>query len=309
MAIAATTPAFSPATAPVLSPLVKGVALGLVSVAIWGSYLAMARAGVNAGLKPVDVTFMRYVTAGLILLPVFVRGGVATAAGVGWGRAFLLALLVGPPFILIGVSGYLFAPLAHGAAIQPAALTLGATFFAVWLAGDRLSRGQFLGLIAMLVGIGAIAGPGAFQGDTATLPGDALFVLAGLMWASFGALAKRWGLAPLQATAAVSVVSAAIFAPIYLVFFGIERLAGFPLELLVVQFIVQGVLSGVVAVVAYTMTVRLLGPGKAGLFPALVPGVAVLIGIPVTGEIPSLWQAAGIALAMAGLMVSVFVKK
>lgn len=309
MAIAATTPTFPPTTAPVLSPLARGIALGLVSVAIWGSYLAMARAGVNAGLAPIDVTFMRYATAGLILLPVFVRGGVASAAGVGWGRAILLALLVGPPFILIGVSGYLFAPLAHGAAIQPAALTLGATFFAVWLAGERMRRGQVLGLVAMLVGIGAIAGPGAFSGDIATLPGDALFVLAGLMWAGFGALAKRWGLAPLQATAAVSVVSAAVFAPIYLVFFGIERLAPFALDFLAAQFVVQGVLSGVVAVVAYTQAVRLLGPGKAGLFPALVPGVAVLIGIPVAGEIPSLGQAAGIALAMLGLLASVFAKK
>jgi len=216
----------------------------------------------------------------------------------------------GPPFfILVGVAGYKFAPLAHGAALQPAALTLGATFLALAMAGERLKLRQGLGLSAMLAGIVAIAGPGLFAGDAATLPGDALFVLAGLMWATFGALAKRWGLAPLQATAALSVVSATVYAPIYLAIYGIDRLASFPVSLLAAQILVQGVLSGAVAVIAFTHVVRLIGPAKAGLFPALVPAVAVLIGVPITGEIPGLWQAAGIMLATGGLLYSVLAKK
>ena len=161
---------------PALSPLAKGVALGLSAALIWGAYLAMARAGVSAGLAPADLAFLRYVPAGLILLPVFVRAGVANAAGIGWGRAFLLALLVGPPFILVGVAGYQFAPLAHGAALQPAALTLGATFLAMVVGGERLKWRQALGLVAMVAGIAAVAGPGLFAGDAATLPGDALFM-------------------------------------------------------------------------------------------------------------------------------------
>jgi drug/metabolite transporter (DMT)-like permease len=292
-----------------LSPLAKGVALGLGAALIWGSYLAMARAGVTAGLAPADLAFLRYVPAGLILLPVFVRAGVGDAAGVGWGRAFLLALLVGPPFILVGVAGYQFAPLAHGAALQPAALTLGATFLAMVVGGERLKWRQALGLVAMVAGIAAVAGPGLFAGDAATLPGDALFILAGLMWASFGALAKRWGLAPLQATAALSVISAAVYVPIYLALYGIDHLAAISLDMLAAQIVVQGVLSGVVAVVAFTHVVRLIGPAKAGLFPALVPAVAVLIGMPITGEIPGLWQAAGIVLATGGLLYSVLARK
>lgn len=294
---------------PTLSPLAKGVALGLSAALIWGSYLAMARAGVSAGLTPADIAFLRYIPAGLILLPVFLRAGAANAAGVGWGRAAILALLVGPPFILVGVAGYKFAPLAHGAALQPASLTLGATFLAMAVAGERLKWRQGLGLLAMLVGIVAIAGPGLFAGDAATLPGDALFVAAGLMWASFGALAKRWGLAPLQATAALSVLSACVYAPIYLAFCGFDRLAAFPASLLLAQIAVQGVLSGAVAVVAFTQTVRLIGPAKAALFPALVPAVAVLVGVPIAGEIPGLWQAAGIVLATGGLLYSVLAKK
>jgi drug/metabolite transporter (DMT)-like permease len=297
------------AALPSVTPLVRGVALGLGAALIWGAYLAMARAGVNSGLTSADIAFLRYVPAGLLLLPVFLRAGLADAAGVGWGRAMLLSLLVGPPFILIGVGGYAFAPLAHGAAIQPAALTLGATGLAIWLAGKKLDRRRAAGLAVMVAGIAAVAGPSSFAGNLATLPGDAMFAVAGLMWAGFSVLAKRWGLKPLQATAAVSVVSAAIYGPIYLLTAGIDRLAVVPVEMLVWQVVVQGALSGVVAIVAFTQVVRLLGPGKAALFPALVPAVAVLIGIPITGEIPGLWQAAGIVLATAGLVWSVVPKK
>lgn len=297
------------AAVPAVSQTIRGVALGLGAALIWGAYLAMARAGVNAGLSSADIAFLRYVPAGLILLPVFLRTGIADAAGVGWGRAVLLSLLVGPPFILIGVGGYAFAPLAHGAAIQPAALTLGATGMAIWLAGERLDRRGAAGLAVMIAGIAAVAGPNSLFGDLTTLSGDALFAIAGLMWAGFSVLAKRWGLKPLQATAAVSVVSAAVYAPVYLLAVGVDRLAGVPVEMLVWQVVVQGALSGVAAVIAFTQVVRLIGPGKAALFPALVPAVAVVVGIPITGEIPGALQAAGIVLATAGLASSVVTKK
>jgi drug/metabolite transporter (DMT)-like permease len=288
------------------SPATKGIALGLGAALIWGSYLAMARAGVSAGLHASDVAFLRYATAGLILLPWFLRAGAANAAGVGWGRAAFLALLVGPPFILIGVGGYAFAPLAHGAAIQPATLTLGATLMAVWLAGDRPGPMRWAGLGAMIVGIVLVAGPSALAGGADTWKGDAMFAVAGLMWAAFSVLAKRWSLSPMQATAAVSVLSAAVYTPLYLAGDGWARLMTVDPTMLAAQIVVQGGLSGVVAVLAFTRAVQLLGPGKAALFPALVPATAVIIGIPVAGEIPAAIQIAGIALATIGLSASVW---
>lgn len=290
---------------PSLGPVAKGVALGLGAALIWGSYLAMARAGVTAGLAAEDIAFLRYATAGAILLPWFLRHGPANAAGVGWGRAATLALLVGPPFILIGVGGYVFAPLAHGAAIQPAALTLGATALAVAFAGERLDARRIAGLAAMLAGIALVAG-NLTGGGGETWKGDLMFAAAGLMWAAFGLLARRWSLSPLQATAAVSVLSALVYAPIYLAGDGLTRLLAIDPRMLLAQIVVQGVLSGVVAVLAYTRATQLLGPGKAALFPALVPAVAVVLGVPVAGEIPTTLQIAGIAFATLGLTASVW---
>jgi drug/metabolite transporter (DMT)-like permease len=292
---------------PSFGPVAKGVMLGLGAALIWGSYLALARLGVSSGLAAEDIAFVRYATAGLILLPWFLRHQPARAAGVGWARAAILTLLVGPPFILIGVGGYAFAPLAHGAAIQPAALTLGATALAIAFAGERLGAWRAGSLAAMLIGITLVAGP-LGGGGAATWKGDLMFAAAGLMWAAFGVLARRWSLSPLQATASVSVLSAAIYVPIYLAGDGLARLLAADPGLLVAQIVVQGVLSGVVAVLAFTRATQLLGPGKAALFPALVPVVAITIGVPVVGELPSALQIAGIALATLGLAASVLKK-
>jgi hypothetical protein len=68
----------------------------------------------------------------------------------------------------------------------------------------------------------------------------------------------------------------------------IGRIAALPMEALLAQSVVPGLLPGVVVVLAFTAAVRWLGASRAGAFPALVPLTATLIGIPVAGEWPGL---------------------
>lgn len=287
-----------------LSPVAKGMLLGLVAVLIWGGYLAMARHSIGGGWSAMDLAMVRYVTAGLVMLPWLLRHGPATLAGVGWGRGLVLAALAGPGFILAGVGGYAFAPLAHGAVIQPAAVVLGGAALAAFVLGDRPGPARLAGIALMVVGLCLVAGPGLLGGGAQTPIGDALFVIAGLMWAGFGTLSRRWGVGAIAGTAAVSVISGAIMLPAYLLFADTGRLlAASPGELLT-QVAVQGVLAGVVAVIAYSRAVQLLGPGRAAVFPALVPAAAIAIGIPVVGEIPALHAMAGLAVVTLGLLVA-----
>lgn len=290
---------------PVLSPAAMGIGLGLAAAAIWGSYLALARAGITAGLTAGDIAFIRYSVAGLIMLPWLLRNNPLSLGGVGFMRAMPLALLVGPPFILIGVGGYTFAPLAHGAVIQPAALTIGGMLLAALALRDRPTPARVAGVCVIIGGLVAIAGPGLLQAGAATPVGDAMFAAAGLMWAAFSILQRRWGLNPVQATAAVSVLSALVYVPGYLALVGIDPIAALPVPMLLAQVVVQGVLSGVVAVIAFSRAVQLLGASRASAFPALVPAVAILIGIPVTGELPTGLQLGGLALVTLGLLLAV----
>jgi drug/metabolite transporter (DMT)-like permease len=109
----------------------------------------------------------------------------------------------------------------------------------------------------------------------------------------------------LTATAVVSVLSDAIYVPVYLVHAGLHALVSVSPVVIVVQVIAQGVLSGVVALFAFARAVQDLGPGRAALFPALSPGVAILLGIPATGDWPSAVQLAGLGLLTSGLVIAV----
>lgn len=76
------------------------------------------RANVGDGVLSADLTFVRYATAGLIMLPWLERHSPATMAGMAWCQAVVLILLAGPLFILAGASGFLFAPPSHGAVVH-----------------------------------------------------------------------------------------------------------------------------------------------------------------------------------------------
>lgn len=286
-------------------PEVRGLALGLLAASIWGSYLAMARAGVSAGLHATDIAAIRYGVAGSIMLPWLLRHGIMGMTGMGMMKGAALTLLVGPLFVIAGVSGYSFAPLAHGAVIQPAALTLGSIGLAFLVLGDRPTIARVVGVAIILAGLAVIAGPGLMTGTALTPIGDLLFAAAGLMWAVFTVLSRRWGVSPVAGTAVVSVLSATVYVPGYVLVIGADRLLAAPLPMLAAQILVQGVLSGVVAVIAFSKAVQIIGAGRAAVFPALVPAVAILIGMPVTGEVPNSLQLAGLALVSTGLLVAI----
>lgn len=291
-----------------LTPSTRGTLLGAAAALIWGLYLALARQGITMGLSPVDIAAFRYVTAGLVMLP-WLAFGWRQVMAVGVGRSIVLALLAGPPFILLGVGGYLFAPLAHGAVIQPAIVTTLSMVLAAIYLGDRPTTTRIAGVSVIIVGIAVIAGPGLFSGGSQAPLGDAMFAAAGVLWAFFTLLSRRWQVPPVAGTAIVSILSGAAMLPIALGTQGLAHYVSLPASTLATQIIVQGVLTGVVSVIAYTTAVRLIGPARAAIFPALVPASAILIGIPVTGEWPTALQISGLVLVSVGLLLAAGVLK
>lgn len=280
----------------------RGLFFGLSAALIWGGYLAYSRLGVTQGLMPEDFALLRFGVAGLVTLPFLLRHGAASMAGVGWGRAFVLALCAGPLFMLIVSGGYQFAPLPHGAVVPPSAMTVSSMVLAAIFLRDHPSALRIAGVVIILAGLVCVAGGGlADDRFPNSWIGDILFAISGLLWAVFTVLQKRWGIAPMQATAAMSVLSLMVMLPAFLIFASFDRLQALTPEMLAIQIVVQGLLAGVVAVVAYAAAVVILGASRAALFPALVPGTAILVGIPLTGEWPSPLQWVGIVVVMAGL--------
>ena len=267
---------------------------------------AAARAGILGGLLAVDMIFARFIVAGLIMLPLLLHYGLANLAGLGWRRALILTVLGGAPFALLQTSGYGFAPLAHGAVIAPATVTIVSTIGAALFLRERLGRNHMIGAAVVLAGIGLIGWDGMRQpsGERAWF-GDLLFFLSSVLWAGFTLLLRHWRVPALRATAVVSVLSCVLTIPAYLAAMGTAHLAALPLGFLAFQGLVQGGLQGAITMIAYSQAVMLLGVSRAVLFPAIVPAVSVVLGIPIVGEIPSALQVAGLGLVTLGLLTTV----
>lgn len=289
----------------VISPATTGIFAGIVAALIWATYLVLVKSGTALGLAPADFVLLRFGTASLIMLPWLLRNNPHSLAGVGWRRAFVLTLMAGPPFILLGAGAYGFAPLAHGAVIQPSTVTLGSMFAAAVLLKERLTRDKLAGVALIIAGLAVIASHASAMGGGRVWIGDLMFVAAGLSWTGFTILIKRWDIGALAVTAAVATVSALIAIPAALIWGDLHRIAALPAATLLAQLFVQGALSGVVAVIAFGYAVRRLGAAKAGLFPAVVPAATLIVGTVLTGAMPTPAEWTGAGLATLGLVIAI----
>ncbi|WP_067489244.1 DMT family transporter [Erythrobacter sp. CCH5-A1] len=291
------------------SPATIGIAAGLAAALIWSAFILFAQSGTSLGLLPQDFAALRFGTAALVMLPWLLRHDPLRLAGIGWRRAGVLSLLAGPPFILLATGGYAHAPLAHGAVIQPSTIALASMMAATVLLRERAGPAKLVGIGLILAGLAEIASHADAMGGGKVWIGDLMFVAAGLGWAGFTILIKRWELDPLAVTAAVSTLSALAILPVMLIAGDLGRIAALPPATLLAQVAVQGLAAGALAVIAYGVAVQRLGAAKAGLFPAIVPALTLALGSLASGTPPKLFEIAGALLATLGLVVAVALQR
>lgn len=267
---------------------------------------AAARAGILGGLEAIDLIFARFVVAGAIMLPLLIRFGVRDLAGIGWKRSLVLTALGGAPFAMLQTGGYSFAPLAHGAVIAPSTVTIVSTIGAAVFLRERLGRNHLFGAAIVLTGVLLIGWDGlhSASGPRAWV-GDLLFFASSVLWACFTLLLRHWRVPALRATAVVVVLSCLVTTPTYFAWVGLAHIQALPVAAIAFQGLVQGGLQGAFTMMAYAQAVVLLGVSRAVLFPAIVPALSVLIGIPIVGEIPGVLQVAGLCLVTLGLLTTV----
>jgi len=269
----------------------------------WAVGFVTARHGIDIGLTPADLTVHRFAWAGIILLPLVLRDGIADLNGIGWKRAIWLAILGGPGLALVSYSGFLLVPLGHGGVIQPSCAALGGLILAAVVIGERIPRVRILGAAIIVGGLLVIGGEAIATIGLHGIVGDLTFALAGAFFATFGTLLRLWRIPPMRGTAVISVVSLTLL-PFYAALLGFDRLiaAGFWENLL--QAVAQGILAGPGAIYLFTRSVVLLGAARAAVFPSLVPGFTLLIGFLALGEIPTWAQVAGFAIVLLGFRLT-----
>ncbi|MBN9886676.1 DMT family transporter [Pelagibaca abyssi] len=275
-------------------------------MSIWAGWMAITRIGVTTTLDAWDIAALRFGFAGLVLLPVVWHRGWALER-LGWRRLLLLVAGAGAPYALIAAQGLRFAPAAHAGALIPGVMPLFVAALAAVFLGEQFTVARRFGLTFIFAGLLTIVGASLIEGLTAgglaRSGGHALFLAAAFLWACFTATMRWGGIAPLHATALVSVGSMIGYVPFYLLIAG-DRLIEAPLADIATQAIYQGLLATVVSLTLFGRAVAILGASSGAAFGALVPAMAALLAIPMLGELPSASDWAGIAAITLGVYLA-----
>jgi drug/metabolite transporter (DMT)-like permease len=252
----------------------------------------------GAALNAWDVTALRFGVAGVLLLPLFAK---LKLGNLRWWTALLLACGAGAPYVLLTAGGLAFAPAGHMGVITPSCMLVCATLGSRLLLKDPLTADRMLGVGTILCGLIALGWDGIANHGGQTWIGDAMFLVAGMFWASYTLGSRAWRVEPLHATAVVGVLSMLLYLPGYAWFSG-TALAAAPWREILIQSVFQGVLSAIVALLLYTRAVAILGAARGAVFAALVPSFSLLLAIPLLHEIPTSLQILGVVLVTAGMV-------
>jgi drug/metabolite transporter (DMT)-like permease len=322
---------------------IVGIAAAAITIFIWTAFVVIGRASAKMTLAPLDMVFCRLIGAALVALPwgIFLvhrmkKQELSCAPPLSFPRmrestvpyslfglsplplrqTLILGFFGGLIFSPFAYAAFTFAPAAHGAVLMPGTLPLSTALFAMLILNERFTRQRALGLGLIACGgilVGGASLLKAFDGGS-VWKGDVLFVCASSTWAMYSVLARKYKVDPVQATIAFTVFAVLCFVPLYgalayaqaLPFGLVSHLADAPRSEIAMQMLMQGVGSGIVGNIGFTMMLKTFGPVKTTMMTALVPSLAALSAVFFLGE-PLYWNLiAGLVLALSGVALGVF---
>lgn len=308
-----------------LSKRTIGISAAIITVAIWSSFIIIARAMAHKTLTPLDIAFVRMVSAGLVMVPFgwwWVRRARARAepgaslmwlglSPYPWRITVVAGLLAAVLYASFAYSGFLYAPAAHASVLMPGMLPLWTTLIALVVIGTPVTKRRWMGL-ALIIGGGLLVGGGsllrAFDGGD-VWKGDLLFLASSFVWSSYTVMTRKHSMGAIPATIAVCVFASFTFVPVYalLAWTGVlvSHLREAPWSEILFQALVQGIGSVVISGITFVRMVETFGPIRSTMITALVPGLSALGAVMFLGE-PLYWNLLlGLALVTIGIVFGV----
>ncbi len=263
------------------TPVATGYAGAFITVLIWAGWILATRHSAGTALGTIDLGLIRYGVPALLLAPVWLKTGLLP-------RKLPVLLLV----LMIAGSGALFfqvsafaihsVPASSVGVLLGGSMPLATALIGITVFGERPDRMRVLGFAAILAGVAILLTRSLGSAAATGWSGYALLPAAATLWAIYTHAFRRSGLSPLQGSALIAIWS-------FLIHLGLAAcfgttLAGVPLQEIALQVTSQGILSGLVAMVAYGFAVKSLGGTQAAAFTALTPVLAMIGGAILLGE-------------------------
>lgn len=256
----------------------------LGAVIIWGGWMSATRIASKEGITPIDVAFMRYSVPAILLLPVWLSTLRKLAGAPLWSLVAMLGW--GAPFLWLVAESLEKSNVIYLATIVPCTMPIFAVLAGIIIFKTRLGQRQrvgfaLIGVASLIVVVSALAGSEGID-----LYSLALMLLAAAGWACYVVAFPYTGLTAAQGAAWVSTVSTIIIAVVKLLSPG--PFISLTSEQLIFNSVTQGLLSGFVAVILYTVAIEKVGSARAASFSIMMPVSGALIAWLWLSEVP-LW--------------------
>ena len=258
-------------------------------------------------VPPVALAFWRWFIAFLLIMivaaPYLKRDRARLIAK--WPAVLALGLLGVAAFNTLLYSGLQFTTALNAVLIQSAQppLILLAAFL---LFGDRAGAAQIAGVLLSLAGVLVIVAGGDLDRlvQLRFNPGDALILVAALLWVIYSVLLRfRPEVHPLSFLAVTFAIGWLAILPLYVA----ELAAGRHIVVAPESFAALAyvaIFPSLLAYAAFNRGVELLGAGRAGIFLNLMPVFGALLAVGLLGERLTLAHAIGMALIGAGILLT-----
>ncbi|MBE9606683.1 DMT family transporter [Acetobacteraceae bacterium H6797] len=286
-----------------LTPVRLGLLGALVTVAIWTAWITASRMAMGSAtpLDPSLLAFIRFGTAAVLLAPLWWRFRLIPR---GSSPLALLGLLMaGLPYQFLVLQGFYHAPAAEGGPLLTGSLPLFIALLQALLLRERLGLGRIVGVTLITAGVACILGMGLLDIGAGTWRGHLLILAAAFSWSVYTIAFRYSGLSGLQAAAFVGLWSVLLLLP-FAGFRILDALQATPGAVLAQQFVVQGLLAGVIALLTYMAALKHLGAARTTAVTALVPVTITIAAVLFLGESPRPIELLGCAAVVLGVLVT-----
>ncbi len=272
----------------------------IFAVLIWSGWIIATRESVNRNLLPIDIAILRYGVPALFLAPIWLKKGIfpkgespllLAVMTIGWGGPFVYLISNG----LLHVPAYLFGPLV------PGLLPMIVTAWGLLIMREKVSKLRWLGLAFIAAAVVFVLTPPIMAADADFLIGVPWLITAACGWSAFTIAYRRTNLTGVEAAAYVCLYSLPLLA--LGAYVDGSQILSLPLNEMLWQGFIQGILSGIGSVVGYAYAVRSLGLPRASAFTSLVPPLAAVGGWLILGEAVSAAGWASVFCACLGVYV------
>jgi len=276
-----------------------GVLASSLVVLTWSGWITLSRQGVGSVLTIYDMAALRFGTAALVTAPLWPT---YPFGRVRWGRALIVALGCGFPYVLLSFAGLRTIGAAGAGVLVNGSLPLVSALLAVVFLRRRPRPAVWVTCVVVLAADALMMGRGLTGvGALSSVRGVACLLLAALVLAAYLVAMEAWRFQARDVLVLVPLINAALLVPVWWLLLP-SRLSEAPLSQIALQAGYQGIVVSVLALFLITESVKRLGSLGSSLFMAWVPACTAALAWWTLGEALSGMQLLGIALCSAALV-------